>query len=81
MSETCKTCKKKVDYGIFVPLQFTDEKALLFCSEKCKDKYIKMKLERIKVNYPKYYDKLIKASKSKNYNDLFDALQKDRKND
>lgn len=36
MSETCKTCKKKFDSGIWIAPQFADERVLLFCSEKCK---------------------------------------------
>lgn len=58
MSETCKTCKKEFDSGIWISRQFKEEKILLFCSEECKNEYIKMKLERIKVNYPKYYNKI-----------------------
>ena len=58
MNETCKTCKKKFDSGIWMASQFADEKVLLFCSEKCKEEYIEMKLRRIKVNYPKYYEKI-----------------------
>lgn len=45
--------------------QFNDEKVLLFCSEKCKKKYFKAKLERIKVSYPKYYEKVLKSLKKK----------------
>jgi len=58
--EICKSCNNKFDSGIWISPQFKDEKVLLFCSDKCKKKYIKMKLRRIKVNYPKYYNKLIK---------------------
>lgn len=78
MAETCKTCKEKVDSGIFLSPQFADERVSLFCSEKCKNEYIKAKLERIKWKYPKYYDKLIKSSKSKENTDLFKTLQKDK---
>jgi len=78
MAETCKTCKNKFESGVFLSPQFSDEKVLLFCSDKCQDKYIKAKLERIKVSYPKYYYKLIKLSKSKENKDLFETLQKDR---
>ncbi|MFH1711209.1 MAG: hypothetical protein ABH840_02770 [Nanoarchaeota archaeon] len=60
MSEKCKTCKGEFDSGIWMSPQFKDEKVLLFCSENCKKKYIKMKLIRIKGNYPKYYDKIMK---------------------
>lgn len=60
MSEICKTCRKEFDSGIWMTPQFKDEKVLLFCSNKCKNEYIKMKLRRIKANYPKYYDKIMK---------------------
>ena len=63
MSETCKNCRKEFDYGIWLCPQFASEKVLLFCSEKCKNKYLKMKLERIKVNYPNFYEKIMKSSK------------------
>lgn len=63
MSETCKTCKKKFDSGIWLSPEFKEEKVLLFCSEKCKKKYLKMKLRRIKTEYPNYYEKLRKSSK------------------
>ena len=58
MNETCKTCKKRFDSGIWMASQFADEKFLLFCSKKCKKEYIEMKLRRIKVNYLKYYKKI-----------------------
>ena len=67
MRETCKTCKKEFNSGIWLSPKFKDEKVLLFCSEKCKEKYFKMKLERIKVNYPEYYKKLKKKNGDKNY--------------
>ncbi len=63
MSETCKTCCNKFVSGIWLSSQFKDEKVLLFCSNKCKKRYIKMKLERIKVNYPKYYNKIKKGKR------------------
>jgi len=63
MSETCKTCKKDFDSGIWLVPQFADEKVLLFCSEKCKKEYLKMKLERVKSEYPNYYEKLKKSKK------------------
>lgn len=78
MTETCKTCKKEIDSGIFLSPQFADERVLLFCSEKCEDEYIKAKLERIKSSYPKYYDKLMKSSKSKKNTELFKNLQEDK---
>ncbi len=63
MSEICKTCRKEFDSGIWMSPQFIDEKVLLFCSDKCKKGYINMKLDGIKVNYPKYYDKIMKSLK------------------
>lgn len=63
MSETCKNCRKNFDSGIWMSPQFKDERFLLFCSDKCKKEYIKMKLKRIKINYPRYYKKLIKSLK------------------
>jgi ribosomal protein L24E len=78
MQETCKTCKEKVESGIFLSPQFSDEKVLLFCSEKCRDEHIKAKLERIKSSYPKYYEKLKKHAKSEKNNDMFEVLQRDR---
>lgn len=77
MSEICKTCHKEFDSGIWISPQFKDEKVLLFCSKKCKNEYIQMKLERIKVNYPKYYNKIIKSSKKKGF---YDFNLKDGKN-
>jgi len=61
MSEKCKTCKKEFDSGIWIAPQFIDEKVLLFCSNKCKKDYIKAKLNRIKWNYPDYYNKIMKS--------------------
>lgn len=58
MSETCKTCRKKFNSGIWLSSEFNDEKFLLFCSEKCKKEYLKMKIRRIKIEYPDYYEKL-----------------------
>lgn len=63
MSEKCKTCRKEFDFGIWMSPQFIDEGVLLFCSEKCKFEYIKMKLNRIKGNYPSYYEKIMKNPK------------------
>jgi ribosomal protein L24E len=62
MSEQCKTCHNQFDFGIWLAPQFQDEKVLLFCSEKCKKEYQKMKLARLKVEYPNYYKKLIKSN-------------------
>ena len=58
MTERCKTCRKDFDSGIWMSPQFKDKRILLFCSEKCKNEYIDMKLRRIKVNYPSYYKKI-----------------------
>ena len=65
MGNTCKNCKNEFDSGIWISPQFKDEKVLLFCSDKCKDEYIKMKLRRIGEEYPKYYGKLAKDGKDK----------------
>ncbi|MFT4326154.1 MAG: hypothetical protein ACMXYK_01500 [Candidatus Woesearchaeota archaeon] len=56
--ELCKTCKKECQSGVWLAPQFAREKTLLFCSETCKEAYIKYKLERIKVNYPSFYEKV-----------------------
>jgi len=61
MSEKCKVCKEKFNSGIWLTPQFKEEKVFLFCSDKCKNKYIKEKLERIKMKYPNYYNKLLKT--------------------
>ena len=58
MSESCKTCLKEFESGIWLSSEFADEKVLLFCSEKCKKKYLKMKLRRIKTQYYSYYKKI-----------------------
>jgi ribosomal protein L24E len=63
MSEICKTCREEFNSGIWVSPQLRDERLLLFCSNKCKERYIKMKLKRIKINYPNYYNKIINSSK------------------
>ena len=60
MSEKCKNCEKNVDSGIWQSPQFKDEKVWLFCSEKCKEDFIKRKIEKIKIEYPNYYEKLSK---------------------
>jgi len=70
MSETCKTCRKEFDSGIWRSPQFADEKVLLFCSNKCKNEYIKRKLERIKSGYPNYYKKIIKFKKETGISDF-----------
>ena len=66
MGEKCKTCNRIFNSGIWLSPQFKDKRVLLFCSDKCKSKYIKMKLNRIKCNYPKYYKKLMESLKNKN---------------
>lgn len=72
MSEICKTCREKFDFGIWMSPQFKDERVLLFCSDKCKNEYIKAKLERIRVNYPRYYKKIMNSLKNrKDGNSLF----------
>ena len=75
MTETCKICRKEFNSGIWLAPQF-DEKVLLFCSEKCRNKYIKMKLKRIKSGYPKFYDKLIKLSNTKDLMNIYNDLLK-----
>ncbi|MCF7860961.1 hypothetical protein K9M79_01855 [Candidatus Woesearchaeota archaeon] len=56
--EHCKVCKKDCQSGIWLSPQFANEKTLLFCSDDCKEKYIQNKLERIKTNYPSFYEKV-----------------------
>ena len=63
MSERCKTCGLEFYSGIWQAPQFSDEKVLLFCSEECKSRHIKKKLERIKLNYPYFYDKIMHSIK------------------
>ena len=58
VSEKCRLCHKECFTGIWLSPQFKDEKVLLFCSVLCKDKYVSMKLERIRINYPKFSDKV-----------------------
>lgn len=70
MGEICKTCRKKFDSGIWLSPEFIDEKVLLFCSDKCKKEYLKMKLRRIKTEYPNYYEKLKKSSKKSIYDEV-----------
>jgi ribosomal protein L24E len=61
MSETCKICKGNFLSGIWIAPQFVDEKVLLFCSEKCKTNYVDMKLMKIKSNYPRFHEKIVKS--------------------
>ena len=70
MSETCKTCRKKFDSGIWLSPEFKDEKVLLFCSDKCKKEYLRMKLRRIKTQYPKHYAKLLKSPEKSIYGEV-----------
>ncbi len=63
MGERCKICQGEFNSGIWIAPQFKDEKVLLFCSEKCKNKYVDMKLQRIKSSYPRFYDKIINSLK------------------
>src|SRR3989339_712928 len=65
MSEKCITCKREFKSGIWLSPQFADEKVLLFCSEKCKKEYLKIKLERIETEYPQYYEKYISDAEQK----------------
>ena len=67
MGEICKICRKEFDSGIWLSPQFRSKKVPLFCSDRCKKEYIKMKLERIKMNYPEYYNKLKKKNGNKSY--------------
>lgn len=59
MTEKCKNCGEEFDSGIWLAPEFKDEKVLLFCSEKCKKEDLKRKLERIKIEYPGHYKKII----------------------
>ena len=61
--EKCKLCRKECSAGIWLSPQYKSEKVLLFCSTNCRDKYISSKMERIKINYPTFYDKIIKSKK------------------
>lgn len=70
MTEKCKNCEKEFDSGIWIAPQFPDEKVLLFCSEKCKKKYLKIKLERIKIEYPNYYEKIINGKVKSIYKEI-----------
>lgn len=64
MTETCKFCRKAFDVGIWLSPQFPDERVLLFCSETCKQGYLRKKLGRIKEEYPKYYERVRKMMAS-----------------
>ncbi len=75
MGEICKTCHGEFDSGIWISPQFKDEKALLFCSEKCRNEYLRMKIRRIKAEYPKYYEKLARNGEEK----IIENFLKDKK--
>ncbi|MEK6859462.1 MAG: hypothetical protein AABX54_01475 [Nanoarchaeota archaeon] len=77
MTEACKTCKGEFDSGIWLAPQFSDEKVLLFCSEKCKEEYIKQKLGRIKSGYPGYYKKIMKHKEKTGKVDFWAGRGKD----
>jgi len=70
VKETCKTCRKKFDSGIWLAPEFVDEKVLLFCSEKCKKEYLKMKLRGIKTQYPGHYEKIKKGKIKSIYSEV-----------
>ena len=70
MGEPCKTCKKKFDSEIWIAPQFADEGILLFCSEECKKEYLRRKLGWIKMEYPKYYERL----KERKIKSIFDEV-------
>jgi len=76
MSERCKNCRNNLNSGIWLSPEFNDEKVFLFCDERCKKEFLKMKLERIRVDYPSYYDK-IKSGKIKSiYWEVLESLKK-----
>jgi len=72
MNEKCITCKREFKSGTWLSPQFADERVLLFCSEKCKKEYLKIKLERIKIEYPKYYEKLKKSKKETFFDEVLE---------
>jgi hypothetical protein len=69
MTNNCKFCDKEIVRGIFVSPQFPNEKTWLFCNETCKRKFLKMKIKRINLEYPKYFEK-IKSGKDKYWNNV-----------
>ena len=79
MSERCKTCRKEFESGIWIAPQFKDEGVLLFCSDKCRDQYLEMKLRRIKEEYPKHYDQLIKSTKKTYFSNILEEREKEGK--
>ena len=79
MSEKCKTCHKEFESGIWMSPQFKDEKVLLFCSDKCKKKYVKMKLERIKVNYPGYYKMIMRDGEKRGIKNFIKLSKKSKR--
>lgn len=62
---TCLQCKKKNSSGIWIESKFKENPILIFCSEKCKNEYLKRKIDKIKIEYPKYYEKIIKDFEKK----------------
>lgn len=60
----CGNCKNNVNSGIWMNSQFRDCPVWYFCSKKCKNEFVKKKISRIKTNYPKYYEKVMKAKKA-----------------
>jgi len=60
--ERCKNCGEEFDSGIWVGSQFANEKVYLFCSDKCRIEFLKCKLEKIRLEYPSFYDKLKRSS-------------------
>jgi ribosomal protein L24E len=63
MPEKCKKCKKEIESGIWESSKFKEQRIYLFCSEKCRDEFIKARLEKIKIEYPDYYQKIMKDPK------------------
>ena len=74
MTEKCKNCSKEFNSGIWLAPEFIEEKVLLFCSEKCKKEYLKMKLAGIKSDYPQHYEKIKKGKIKSIYSEV--ALNK-----
>jgi len=68
MSKACRNCKKEISSGIWIESKFKDTPIYIFCSEKCKEEYSKSKLTRIKTEYPKYHEKIMKLSEKKDFN-------------
>lgn len=62
---TCLECKKKNSFGIWIESKFKENPILIFCSEKCKNDYLKRKIDKIKTEYPKYYNKILEDFEKK----------------